>query len=56
MARLWRMPFVAGQQLSFHEILGPLGAGATGEFHRAEDTRLDQPLTYDRGSDFGSRD
>jgi serine/threonine protein kinase len=38
------MPLAAGQFLSFHEILGPLGGGAMGEVHRARDTRLEREV------------
>jgi len=38
------MPLVAGQKLSFYEILGPLGAGAMGEVYSAKDTRLDREV------------
>ncbi len=38
------MPLAAGQTLSFYEILGSLGVGATGEVYRAKDTRLDREV------------
>ena len=38
------MSLSSGQNISFYEILGPLGAGGMGEVYRARDTRLDRDV------------
>lgn len=38
------MTHATGTKLAFHEVLGLLGAGAMGEVHRAQDTRLDREV------------